>query len=83
MKLEDLQHKLMTKQQERARLERLVAEDSIFDDQKVGLTVCNGAVPPAPPSPPAVNIRPPSPAPMTASLSPLPTITPAMAPPDP
>ncbi|TMW42801.1 hypothetical protein DOY81_012116 [Sarcophaga bullata] len=44
MKLEDLQNKLMTKQQERARLEGLVTEGSIFDDQKVaGLTVCNGA----------------------------------------
>lgn len=79
MKLEDLQHKLMTEQQERARLERLVTEGSIPDDQKVaGLTGCNGAV--SPPPPPPMKIIPPPPPPMT---SPPPPPPPCPGPPPP
>lgn len=62
MRAEDLQHRLMTEQQERTRLERLVTEGSIPDDQKVaGLIGCNGAVSPPPPPPP---MMPPPPPPM-------------------
>ncbi|KAH8356163.1 hypothetical protein KR200_002506 [Drosophila serrata] len=49
MKAEDLQHRLLSEQPERARLERLVTEGSIPDDQKVAsLISCNGAVSPGP-----------------------------------
>jgi dishevelled associated activator of morphogenesis len=63
MRLEDLQHRYVTEQQERTRLERLVTEGSIPDDQKVaGLTKCNGqaATSPPPPAPPC-KIPPPPP----------------------
>ncbi|XP_055914842.1 disheveled-associated activator of morphogenesis 1 isoform X2 [Eupeodes corollae] len=71
MKAEDLQHRLLNEQQERTRLERLVTEGSIPDDQKVaGLTGCNGAV--SPPPPPAPKFIPPPPPPMAAAPPPPP-----------
>lgn len=83
MKAEDLQHRLMTEQQERARLERLVTEGSIPDDQKVaGLTGCNGAVSPPPPPPPMKAIPPPPP-PMMAAPPPPPPCPGAPKPPAP
>ncbi|XP_043063342.1 disheveled-associated activator of morphogenesis 1 [Drosophila ficusphila] len=72
MRAEDLQHRLLSEQQERARLERLVTEGSIPDDQKVaGLTGCNGAVSP-PPAPPMLKAIPPPPPPMAPSMLPPP-----------
>ncbi|XP_043659323.1 disheveled-associated activator of morphogenesis 1 isoform X1 [Drosophila teissieri] len=72
MRAEDLQHRLISEQQERARLERLVTEGSIPDDQKVaGLTGCNGAVSP-PPAPPMLKAIPPPPPPMAPSMMPPP-----------
>lgn len=62
MKSEDLQHRLHTEQQERTRLERLVTEGSIPDDQKIsGLTGGNNVVPPPPPPLPSNKIPPPPP----------------------
>ena len=70
MRVEDFQHKFMQEQQERIRLERLVSEGSIPDDQKVaGLQGCNGQIlPPVttppksmPPPPPPLFIPPPPP----------------------
>lgn len=62
MKAEDLQHRFMQEQQERVRLERLVTEGSIPDDQKVaGLHGMNGAVSPPAPPPPMATIPPPPP----------------------
>jgi dishevelled associated activator of morphogenesis len=62
MRLEDLQHRYTTEQQERNRLERLVTEGSIPDDQKVaGLTKCNGTATSPPPPPPPCKIPPPPP----------------------
>ncbi|KAG4072083.1 hypothetical protein HA402_015582 [Bradysia odoriphaga] len=53
MRAEDLQHRYAQEQQERARLERLVTEGSIPDEQKVaGLQRCNGQSTPPPPPPP-------------------------------
>ncbi|XP_020802699.1 disheveled-associated activator of morphogenesis 1 isoform X2 [Drosophila serrata] len=74
MKAEDLQHRLLSEQQERARLERLVTEGSIPDDQKVaGLTGCNGAVSPPPPPPSAMlKAIPPPPPPMAPAMMPPP-----------
>lgn len=72
MRVEDLQHKFVSEQQERLRLERLVTEGSIPDDQKVaGLQGnCNGGgkasspvkMPPPPP-PPMFSSPPPPPPP--------------------
>lgn len=64
MRVEDLQHKFVNEQQERLRLERLVTEGSIPDDQKVaGLQGCNGQVssPPPPPPPMMKMLIPPAP----------------------
>ncbi|KAL5278203.1 DAAM2 family protein [Megaselia abdita] len=62
MKAEDLQHRLHTEQQERTRLERLVTEGSIPDDQKIsGLTGGNNVAPPPPPPLPSNKIPPPPP----------------------
>ena len=72
MRVEDLQHKFVNEQQERLRLERLVTEGSIPDDQKVaGLQGnCNGGVKasspvkmPPPPPPPMFSSPPPPPPP--------------------
>ncbi|XP_017086779.1 disheveled-associated activator of morphogenesis 1 isoform X2 [Drosophila eugracilis] len=72
MRAEDLWHRLLSEQQERARLERLVTEGSIPDDQKVaGLTGCNGAVSP-PQAPPMLKAIPPPPPPMAPSMMPPP-----------
>lgn len=69
MKIEDLQHKFAQEQHERMRLERLVSEGSIPDDQKIsGLTgTTNGLATPATPSPKssiASSVPPPPPPPM-------------------
>lgn len=61
---EELQHRFAQEQHERMRLERLVTEGSIPDDQKVaGLHGCsNGQTsPPAPPMPPTMMAPPPPP----------------------
>lgn len=61
---EDLQHRFAQEQHERMRLERLVTEGSIPDDQKVaGLHGCNNgqSTPPAPPLPPTMMAPPPPP----------------------
>lgn len=65
MKVEDLQHKLSQEQHERMRLERLVSEGSIPDDQKIsGLTGTNVSSPSTPPAPkPPVAVAPPPPPP--------------------
>lgn len=66
MKVEDLQHKITQEQHERMRLERLVTEGSIPDDQKIsGLSgSTNGLVtPPAQPTPKAVTTAAPPPPP--------------------
>lgn len=72
MKVEDLQHRYMQEQQERVRLERLVSEGSIPDDQKMaGLNGCNGQMSPPtapqktmpPPPPPSLAPPPPPPCP--------------------
>ncbi|XP_021708225.1 disheveled-associated activator of morphogenesis 1 isoform X1 [Aedes aegypti] len=71
MRAEDLQHRFVSEQQERIRLERLVTEGSIPDDQKVaGLQGCNGQVSPPPPPPPCK--LPPPPPPMMAAPPPPP-----------
>lgn len=62
MRAEDLQHRYSQEQQERARLERLVTEGSIPDEQKVaGLQRCNGQS--TPPPPPPIMLAPIPPAP--------------------
>lgn len=62
MRAEDLQHRYAQEQHERARLERLVTEGSIPDEQKVaGLQRCNGQSPPPPPPPIMVAPIPPAP----------------------
>lgn len=70
MRAEDLQHRFVQEQHERMRLERLVNEGSIPDDQKVlGLKGGNGQVSPpvstitvcAPPPPPPLFMPPPPP----------------------
>lgn len=62
MRAEDLQHRYAQEQHERARLERLVTEGSIPDEQKVaGLQRCNGQSPPPPPPPLALAPIPPAP----------------------
>ncbi|XP_055611240.1 disheveled-associated activator of morphogenesis 1-like isoform X2 [Uranotaenia lowii] len=72
MRIEDLQHRFLSEQQERIRLERLVTEGSIPDDQKVaGLQGCNGAVSPPPPPPPS-KLPPPPPPPMMMMAAPPP-----------
>uniref|UniRef100_A0A8D8D557 Disheveled-associated activator of morphogenesis 2 n=1 Tax=Culex pipiens TaxID=7175 RepID=A0A8D8D557_CULPI len=74
MRAEDLQHRFVSEQQERVRLERLVTEGSIPDDQKVaglqGGCGANGAVSPPPPPPPCK--LPPPPPPMMAAPPPPP-----------
>lgn len=79
MKVEDLQHRYAQEQQERMRLERLVTEGSIPDDQKIsGLTGHVTSVAPvtpkaAPPPPPPIHLMnntpppPPPPAPKVNS----------------
>ncbi|XP_049531619.1 disheveled-associated activator of morphogenesis 1 isoform X2 [Anopheles darlingi] len=70
MRAEDLQHRFTGEQQERMRLERLVSEGSIPDDQKVaglnGGANCNGQMTAAlpPPPPPPCKLPPPPPPPM-------------------
>ncbi|XP_037934330.1 disheveled-associated activator of morphogenesis 1 isoform X2 [Teleopsis dalmanni] len=89
MKSEELQHRLINEQQERARLERLVTEGSIPDDQKVaGLIGCNVTCTPQsppmkiiPPPPPPITAVPPPPPPCPGAPSLL--IAQAMAPPPP
>lgn len=62
MRAEDLQHRFVQEQHERSRLERLVNEGSIPDDQKVaGLIGCNGQSMPPPPPMPMVAPPPPPP----------------------
>lgn len=52
MKIEDLQHKFAQEQHERMRLERLVTEGSIPDDQKIsGLSGTTNGLAPTTPSP--------------------------------
>lgn len=83
MKVEDLQHKFAQEQHERMRLERLVSEGSIPDDQKIsGLSgTNNGAVTPVstaattqivtaapPPPPPLIMPPPPPPAPKAPAM---------------
>lgn len=78
MRAEDLQHRYIQEHQERVRLERLVTEGSIPDDQKVaGLQGCNGEVsPPAPvvtksiPPPPPPLMMPPPPPPVPGGIPP-------------
>uniref|UniRef100_A0AAG5CZK0 FH2 domain-containing protein n=1 Tax=Anopheles atroparvus TaxID=41427 RepID=A0AAG5CZK0_ANOAO len=80
MRAEDLQHRFVSEQQERVRLERLVTEGSIPDDQKVaGLqgANCNGQAPSAggaPPPPPSApcKLPPPPPPPMMMMAAPPP-----------
>lgn len=63
MRAEDLQHRFVQEQHERVRLERLVTEGSIPDDQKVaGLHGCNGQT--TPPAPPLPMVAPPPPPPL-------------------
>lgn len=70
MKIEDLQHKFIQEQHERMRLERLVSEGSIPDDQKIsGLSgTTNGLATPATPKSPkssiATSAPPPPPPPL-------------------
>lgn len=84
MKVEDLQHKFAQEQHERMRLERLVSEGSIPDDQKIsGLSGTNNCavIPvssvatlqiatsaPPPPPPPLIMPPPPPPAPMAPAM---------------
>lgn len=85
MKIEDLQHKFAQEQHERMRLERLVSEGSIPDDQKIsGLSGANGlpltaALSPkaslsqitiAPPPPPPPLVMPPPPPPVPQASAP-------------
>ncbi|XP_035891223.1 disheveled-associated activator of morphogenesis 1 isoform X1 [Anopheles stephensi] len=77
MRAEDLQHRFVSEQQERLRLERLVTEGSIPDDQKVaGLqgANCNGQAtsPPPPPPPGPCKLPPPPPPPMMMPAAPPP-----------
>lgn len=75
MRAEDLQHRYAQEQQERTRLERLVTEGSIPDEQKVaGLQRCNGQST-SPPPPPPIMLAPIPPAP--------PLIMPPLPPPAP
>ncbi|XP_037915647.1 disheveled-associated activator of morphogenesis 1 isoform X2 [Hermetia illucens] len=77
MKVEDLHHRLSTEQQERNRLERLVTEGSIPDDQKVaGLQGCNGQVSPPAPPPPKAAVPPPPPLIMPPPPPPCPGVPP-------
>lgn len=77
MRIEDIQHRYLTEQQERLRLERLVIEGSIPDDQKVaGLQGCNGQVSPPPPPPPCKIPPPPPPLIMNAPPPPPPGLLP-------
>lgn len=86
MKIEDLQHKYAQEQHERMRLERLVTEGSIPDDQKIsGLIGTNGLTTPAtnsnlsiptapapiPPPPPMMSVGPPPPPAPMAPKAPL------------
>lgn len=82
MKVEDLQHKFVTEQQERLRLERLVTEGSIPDDQKVaGLQGCNGTTSPiSAPAPMAPKMPPPPPPMMMSNIPPPPGPPPAPSP---
>lgn len=69
MKIEDLQHKFAQEQHERMRLERLVTEGSIPDDQKISglIGTTNGLATPATPSPKssiASSVPPPPPPPL-------------------
>lgn len=84
MKVEDLQHKFAQEQHERMRLERLVSEGSIPDDQKIsGLSGTNNCAvtpvssvatqqiatsAPPPPPPPLIMPPPPPPAPMAPAM---------------
>lgn len=86
MKIEDLQHKFAQEQHERMRLERLVSEGSIPDDQKIsGLSGANGLPSSAtlspkasmaqtsiapPPPPPPLVMPPPPPPAPTAPTAP-------------
>lgn len=82
MRAEDLQHRFVQEQHERARLERLVNEGSIPDDQKVaGLIGCNGGT--AGSSSGAGAAMPPLPPPMPMSVPPPPPPLFAMPPPPP
>lgn len=80
LRVEDLQHKFQTEQQERLRLERLVTEGSIPDDQKVSSLGINGATSPIPPPPPTMKSPPPPPAPPLFCPPPPPPKLPPMAP---
>lgn len=84
IKVEDLQHKFAQEQHERVRLERLVTEGSIPDDQKIsGLCgATNGLVtPPAPPMPKVTTTAaPPPPPPLIMPPPPPPVPTAPMAP---
>lgn len=80
LRVEDLQHKYQTEQQERLRLERLVTEGSIPDDQKVSSLGINGATSPIPPPPPPMKSPPPPPAPPLFCPPPPPPKLPPMAP---
>lgn len=66
MKVEDLQHKVAQEQQERLRLERLVTEGSIPDDQKISGLIgsTNGHVSPPSPSMSKATATPPPPPPL-------------------
>lgn len=73
MKIEDLQHKFAQEQHERMRLERLVSEGSIPDDQKISglIGTTNGLATPATPSPKAsiASSIPPPPPPPSGKIS--------------
>lgn len=78
MRAEDLQHRYAQEQHERARLERLVTEGSIPDEQKVaGLQRCNGQSPTPPPLPIMVAPIPPAP---PLAMPPLPPPAPGCPP---
>lgn len=87
MRAEDLQHRFSQEQQERIRLERLVSEGSIPDDQKMaGLQGLNGLSPnkissptkSIPPPPPMI-FAPPPPPPLFPGAPPPPMLmTPSM-----
>lgn len=85
MRAEDLQHRFSQEQQERIRLERLVSEGSIPDDQKMaGLQGLNGLSPnkissptkSIPPPPPMI-FAPPPPPPLFPGAPPPPLMTPS------
>lgn len=73
MKIEDLQHKIAQEQHERMRLERLVTEGSIPDDQKISaFGTTNGLTTPATPSPKssiATSAPPPPPLPSGTTIN--------------